>query len=233
VGGQTTNSWGTTLAQLNYQGIWGPPEGLFAVNSTTLGEGRRPNAVIMVVAERLSATRCTARARAAETVASVYQSTLSMPAQYAVPPGQLTFGVWHELVCHIHFAVDSSGVFECWHKLKGQTAWTKTGAYTGYPTVQWTSTPKLPDEDRRQDRRPTGPATRTPWTQYEDGFRAGTSFNARRSHAPVRIRGPAVPAGPRSCPVQIASAELPCRHGGRCGSVGRRSRGQAHWALER
>jgi hypothetical protein len=173
--GQTTNSWGTTLAQLNYQGIWGPPEGLFAVNSTTLGEAV-PNAVIMVLQSGFcysvysSSPGCT-------NVASVYQSTLSMPAQYAVPPGQLTLGVWHELVCHIHFAVDSSGVFECWHKLKGQTAWTKTGSYTGYPTVQWTATPKLPSEDVDK----IGayrPGDSTAWTQYMDGFRAGTSFNA-------------------------------------------------------
>jgi hypothetical protein len=174
-GGQTTNSWGTTIAQLNYQGIWGPPEGLFAVNSTTLGEAA-PNAVIMVLQSGFCYSVYSA-SPGCTNVASVYQSTLSMPAQYAVPPGQLTFGVWHELVCHIHFAVDSSGVFECWHKLKGQTAWTKTGAYTGYPTVQWTTTPSLPGEDVDK----IGayrPGDSTAWTQYEDGFRVGTSFNA-------------------------------------------------------
>jgi hypothetical protein len=174
-GGQTTNSWGTTLAQLNYQGIWGPPEGLFAVNSTTLGEAV-PDSVIMVLQSGFCYSVYTSNPGCAN-VASVYQSTLNVPAQYAVPPGQLTFGVWHELVCHIHFAVDSSGVFECWHKLKGQSAWTKTGTYSGYPTVQWTSTPSLPDQDVDK----IGayrPGDSTPWTQYEDGFRAGTSFNA-------------------------------------------------------
>jgi hypothetical protein len=173
--GQTTNAWGTTLAQLNYQGIWGPPEGLFAVNTTTLGEAA-PNAVLMVLQSGYCNSVYTVNPGCTN-VASIYQSTLNVPAQYAVPPGQLTTGVWHELVCHIHYAVDASGVYECWHKLKGDSSWTKTGTYTGYPTVQWTSTPSLPSDDVDK----IGayrPGDSTPWTQYEDGFAVGTSFNA-------------------------------------------------------
>ena len=45
---------------------------------------------------------------------------------YAVPPGQLTLGVWHEFIIHAHWATDNSGVLEVWHRIKGQNSWTKT-----------------------------------------------------------------------------------------------------------
>ena len=45
-------------------------------------------------------------------------------------------GVWHELIVHCHWATDKSGLVEVWHRIKGQSTWTKTASLSGYPTLQ-------------------------------------------------------------------------------------------------
>jgi hypothetical protein len=119
--------WGLAIAQLNYQGIWGTPIGLKAH---------------------------------ADRVNLVLQSGLCRPVGTPSPPGPgcaysngpggnlrraeavrspMQNAVWHQLVIHVKWATDSSGVIEVWHRVKGTAAWTKTVHITGYPTLQWTA----------------------------------------------------------------------------------------------
>jgi hypothetical protein len=179
--GNTTNAWGATIDQLNYQGIWGPPEGLFARSSTTDAEAT-PNSVGMIIQSGFCNAVSTSNPGC--TNYSSYYGSTTGGLQYAIPPGQLKFGQWHEVVCHIHFAIDSSGVYECWNRLKGQTTWTLSGRYSGIPTVQWDTTPSLPSEDvdkigayRPQD-------TTSQWTADEDGFYKGTTFDSVATRLP-------------------------------------------------
>ncbi len=59
----------------------------------------------------------------------------NLPPLYAVPrPMQL--GVWHELLIHVHWAADSTGQVDVWHRLKGRPNWRRTAHLFGYPTLQ-------------------------------------------------------------------------------------------------
>ena len=60
---------------------------------------------------------------------------VNLPKLYAVPPG-MQLGVWHELIIHAHWATDSSGKIDAWHRVKGQSGWTNTASLSGYPTLQ-------------------------------------------------------------------------------------------------
>ncbi len=111
--------WGLVIAQLNFQGIWGPPVGLFAHAHNIQ--------MVMQTGLCIQDTRCTYSSGSGGNVKPMY----------AVPK-PLALGVWHELIMHVHWATDSSGVIEAWHRLKGQKTWRKTVSLDGYPTVQWT-----------------------------------------------------------------------------------------------
>jgi polysaccharide lyase-like protein len=116
--------WGLAIAQLNYEGIWGAPLSL--------------NAHADTVALVLQSGLC--RSVYTSTPGCTYSSGLggNLPRTYAIP-APLALGVWHELIVHVRWATDSSGLVEAWHRLKGGSAWNKTLSVTGYPTVQWTA----------------------------------------------------------------------------------------------
>ena len=165
-------SWGLGIAQLNYEGIWGAPVTLSAYADT--------------VALVLQSGPCN----------SVYTSNPgcrnssglggNLPRMYAVP-APLALGVWHELIVHVRWATDSSGLVDAWHRLKGSSSWTKTVSLTGYPTLEWTT-----------DTGPEGIVSRTtadkigayrgnadfPLSVWHDGFVRTTSFASAASSLP-------------------------------------------------
>jgi len=164
--------WGLGIAQFNYEGIWGGPLGLIAHADT--------------VALVLQSGFCN----------SVYTSTPgctyssgaggNVQRSYAVP-APMALGAWHELIVHVHWATDSSGQVEAWHRLKGSSTWNKTVSVTGYPTLQWTA-----------DYGPSAIASGTtvdkigayraqadfPLTVWHDGFVRTTSFASAASALP-------------------------------------------------
>jgi hypothetical protein len=106
---------------------------------------------------------------------------------YIVPPGQLTLNVWHEIIMHVYYTLDNTGIVEFWHRVKGQASWTKTVSVSGgFPTLQtgptafgttvtasningWTSTDRFglyrwPEAD--------------PATMWADDWCRGPSFDA-------------------------------------------------------
>src|SRR3989442_6916062 len=66
--------------------------------------------------------------------------TTGIPAGIKVIPAPMALGVWHELIVHVHWATDSSGLVEAWHRIQGDSSWQKTVSISGYPTMQWDAT---------------------------------------------------------------------------------------------
>ncbi len=170
--------WGLVVAQLAYQGIWGPA---VALN---------------IHADRV---RLVLQSGLCEPVGSAhphcrYQTGFgrrgvgrNLPNLLAIPPRRFATGVWHELVVHVYRAFDSSGVLEAWHRRKGQRKWVKTAELRGYPTVQWSAA--IPPERVRM----SGPvdkigayrgAAHHPVTIWQDGFVRATSFEAAAGALP-------------------------------------------------
>ena len=170
--------WGLSIAQLSFQGIWGSP--------------------VLLAAH-------------ARSIALVVQTGLCVPigsshpgCTYTSGPGgnvkpmfavraPLALHVWHELIVHVHHAIDSSGVVEVWHRLKGESSWKKTVSLHGYPTVQWTpeGMQLAPGGRLMLSFNATvdkigayrGPAD-FPLSVWEDGFVRATSFAAAAAALP-------------------------------------------------
>jgi Polysaccharide lyase len=162
---------GLGIAQLNYQAIWG--------------------SAVMLVAH-------------AHNVMLVLQTGLCRPGESSHPgcayssgpggnvdpmvavPKPMKLGAWHELVVHVRWATDKSGVVEVWHRLKGGGAWTKTVSLSGYPTVQWTAKgPKAIAGSTTSDKIGAyRPAADYPISLWHDGFVRTTSFASAKSALP-------------------------------------------------
>lgn len=52
-----------------------------------------------------------------------------------IPPGQLTQGVWHEMIIHTYETPYANGLIETWWKRKGETTWNKSVTMSGMPTL--------------------------------------------------------------------------------------------------
>ena len=115
--------WGLMIAQLGFQGIWGSPISLSA----------HAGKVMLVIQSGLCARSTSAHPGCAYSSGS--GGNVKPMAAVSTP---LALGVWHELIVHVHWSTDSSGVVEAWHRMKGETKWMQTVSLRGYPTVQWT-----------------------------------------------------------------------------------------------
>jgi hypothetical protein len=164
--------WGLSLAQFNFQGIWGSPVSLNAH------------------ADHVSLVTQTGLCNAVSTSSPgcAYSSGIGgNVAQMVAVRAPLALNVWHELIVHVHWATDSSGVIEVWHRLQGSTAWTKTVSLTGLPTVQWTAThgPSALAGAVTADKIGAyrGPAS-FPLTIWQDGFVRTNSFTRTAAKLP-------------------------------------------------
>jgi len=164
--------WGLAIAQLNFENIWGSPVALMA----------HADRVALVMQSGLCNSVYTASPGCA------YSSGRggNVERTYAVP-APLALNVWHELIVHVRWATDSSGVLEAWHRLKGDNTWNKTVSLTGYPTLQWTADygPSAIASGTTFDTIGAyrGPAT-FPLTIWHDGFVRATSFASAASALP-------------------------------------------------
>jgi hypothetical protein len=116
--------WGLSLAQLNFENIWGAPVMLAA----------HADRVRLLMQSGLCKSVST------RTPGCAYSSGPggNVKPMIAVP-APLALGVWHELIVHVRWTVHSSGIIEVWHRLHGGRSWKKTVSRRGYPTVQWTA----------------------------------------------------------------------------------------------
>jgi len=121
----SASQWGVSIAELNFQnlGHGGPTIALHAQSDH-----------VTLVMNTGVATN-TWPYHQYRSNADAGGSGTNLPPLYAIPAPMQT-GVWHELVVHCHWATNSSGLVEVWHRVKGQTTWTKTVSLSGYPTLE-------------------------------------------------------------------------------------------------
>jgi hypothetical protein len=115
--------WGLAVAQLNFENIWGSPV-MLAAHADHIG---------LVMQSGLCQSVKTSKPGCA--YSSAQGGNI---ARMVAVPAPMALGAWHELIVHVRWTTDSSGIIEVWHRLKGDSTWNKTVSLTGYPTVQWT-----------------------------------------------------------------------------------------------
>ena len=97
----TNAFWGVEIAQFNWEGMPGAPVSLEA----------HADHVTLVLESGVCGKPCRYRSNADAPKAN-------LPPLYAIRPA-MTLGVWHELIVHVHWATDSSGLVAVWHRVKG------------------------------------------------------------------------------------------------------------------
>jgi hypothetical protein len=159
-------NWGLAVAQLNFENIWGSPVMLAA----------HADHIALVMQSGLCQSVRTSQPGCA--YSSAQGGNL---ARMVAVPAPMALGAWHELIVHVRWTTNSSGIIEVWHRMKGDRTWTKTVSMTGYPTVQWTA---------EEGPEAIGSATTAdmmgayrghadfPLTVWHDGFVRATSFTA-------------------------------------------------------
>ena len=147
---QEPSAWGLLLGQYDFQGITGPPVGLYA-HSDHVDIG-------------IETGLCNP----------------PMPCQYTLirqiaPLGVHLAETWQQFVVHVHHAEDSSGLVEGWWRPRGGT-WTKTVTWSG-PTVQWSTIrpPSMKGFTTDKIGAYRGAST-FPISIWQDGFCVATSF---------------------------------------------------------
>jgi hypothetical protein len=155
--------WGMTIAQFNFQNIWGAPLTLTA----------HANDVRLTLQSGACAfgTGCAYNNGGAPTG--------GVPTAYAVPPGQLALATWHQFIVHVRWSASSSGVVEVWHRLKGSAGWTKTASLVGFPTVQWSpgTSPNTSQATADKIGAYRGPSS-VPLSVWHDAYVIATTFDA-------------------------------------------------------
>jgi hypothetical protein len=109
--------------------------------------------------------------------------TISIPGGIQAIPAPMALGVWHDLIVHVRWATDSSGVVEAWHRLAGG-AWAKTVTITGYPTLQWDDTHPIATMASWVTSDKIGAyrgASTVPLSVWQDGFCIGSTFASAAS----------------------------------------------------
>ncbi len=156
--------WGMSLAQLNFEDIWGTP----------LGVAAHGNSVSLTLNSGLCQrdTLCQ------------YSSGIqgNVPGQDIIPASSFATGVWHQLLIHVKWTNGNDGVVEGFHRLRGETNWIRTVSYSGYPTLQRTSTFTPTAAERTVDK--IGAyrgAASFPLTVWQDSFCQATSMAAAES----------------------------------------------------
>ena len=89
-----------------------------------------------------------------------------------------TGGRWYEIVTHVHWASDSSGLIETWYRPKGSSTWTATASYSGIPTEQWTAGTSCCASHYDDEIASYTAALSAPLTIWLDNQTTGSSFSA-------------------------------------------------------
>ena len=155
--------WGLVIAQFNFQGIWGAPVSLVATAGTV-------NLVLQSgLCNDVNSPRpgCAFSSGTAGNVSSL-----------VVVPQPIARDRWHQLIVHVKWASDSSGLIEAWHRLRGSTKWIPRVRRNGWPTVQW-SAQRPPTYQGTVDKIGAyrGKAA-FPLSVWHDTFVVGASFGA-------------------------------------------------------
>jgi polysaccharide lyase-like protein len=161
--------WGLSLVQLNFENIWGAPVMLAA----------HADHVALVLQSGLCNTFQSSNPGCA------YSSGPGANvAPMAAVPAPLALEAWHQLIVHVRWRTDSSGIIEVWHRQQGESGWNKTVSLRGYPTLQWTADmgPNAITDMTTSDKIGAYRGSATfPLTVWQDGFVRTSSFAAAAS----------------------------------------------------
>ena len=157
--------WGLELAQFNFQSIWGTPVGVVA----------HSNYVDLI----LNAGLCSPAKSG--NPSCQYSSGIggNLPRQHVIPTSAFSTGSWHQLLIHVKWTNGNDGVVEGFHRLRGETTWTRTATLAGYPTLQRTTdyTPVASDQTVDKIGAYRGKAS-FPLSIWQDNFCQATSMAA-------------------------------------------------------
>jgi Polysaccharide lyase len=164
---QSPSSWGMLVAQFNQYGgqlDWGPPVGIVAFGSS-----------VNLVTQSGS---CNTAANGGCQYSSGLDGTI--PMTQIVPASAFQTQRWIQMIVHIRWATDSTGVVEGWSRYRGDSTWSKTVTQTGRPTLQWNAS-TLPNPDGAVGADKIGAyrgASSTPLSVWLDNYRIGTDFSS-------------------------------------------------------
>ena len=120
--------WGAVIAQLNYQAIWGPPLGIYA----------HADKVSLILQSGLCRPVGTPHPPGPG-CANTSGPGGNLAPMYVIPKAP-ALGVWHQVLLHVRWAANSSGLLQVFHRRRGAPAWRQRLNFRGKPTVQWTNT---------------------------------------------------------------------------------------------
>jgi Polysaccharide lyase len=163
----TNAFWGVSIAAFNFENLWGGPVQL---------QLHADHLTLAVQTGVCGNSTCQYASNADS------PGHPNLPPLYAIPPG-MQQGVWQELVVHCHWATDSSGLVEVWHRIKGQTSWTKTVSFSGYPTLQTNPDGSTPNNTIDILSAYRGQST-APVTIWLDGFSRSQTLTAAQTNLP-------------------------------------------------
>jgi Polysaccharide lyase len=127
----TTRGWGLTLAQFNYEKIWGAP---LAIQGNGPAETGEPNQLRLVgqAGECVPVTEPNPHCAWSSGLGS------EIGPWRIIPPERFATEVWHDLLVHVVWSTKASeGLIEAFHRQRGGE-WAQTvPPFTGKPTVQW------------------------------------------------------------------------------------------------
>lgn len=155
--------WGMSLAQLNFQDIWGGPLTMIA-HAKSLD--------LILNSGLCSSSSCQYTSGDGGNVPSLHLLTAS----------NFSTGVWHQFLIHVKWTNGNDGVVETFHRVRGETAWTQTAKVSGYPTLQRTSS-FVPDAGTKTVDKIgayRGPAG-YPLSIWQDNFCQATSMAAAQT----------------------------------------------------
>jgi hypothetical protein len=162
--------WGMGIAQFNYTALTGPPVGLSAHGdhvNVTMQTGAVTNGVSQYSTGNDDSSG----------------NIPCSPSCRIIPAGQLTRGVWHQMIIHVHWATGSSGLVETFWRRKGESTWNPQMRMSGFPTLQWpAATGPYPSTHDTSDK--IGAyrgAASFPISVWSDGFCTATTFAAAAS----------------------------------------------------
>jgi hypothetical protein len=120
--------WGMAIAQLNYQKIWGAPIGIYA----------HADQVRLILNSGLCRPVGTP-SPPGPGCANNSGPTGNLAPMYVIPRA-LELGVWHQVLVHVRWATDNSGLLQVFQRQRGEATWHQEVNFSGKPTVQWTAT---------------------------------------------------------------------------------------------
>ncbi len=163
----STYTWGALFGQYDYgQTGAGPPVGLYAHADH-----------VNIAVETGLCTNGACQYNSGNDAAGSWQGTLGYTL-HLTPTGMQLAGTWQQFVVHVHHAADSSGLVQGWWRPRGGN-WTQTVNWSGYPTVQWTSTQPAETNLATVDKIGLYRGASTfPISLWQDGFCVATSFSA-------------------------------------------------------